>query len=407
MSNQPHLILKPGRESSVLRRHPWIFTGAVARTVGSPTAGALVAIRAADGSFLAWGHYSPQSQICVRLISWDENAQPDHPDFWRALLNSALRGRAALLAGGETTAARLIHAESDGIPGLILDRYDDVLVFQLLTAGMESRREMLTTLLWEQLAPRSLYERSDADVRQKEGLPAKVGCRRGPEPPERITIKENGLPFQIDVRRGHKTGFYLDQRENRRLVREAVAAQVRAGLAPEILNCFSYTGGFSLYALAGGAAQVVNVDTSADALALGRDNFTAAGFASARIEDVMGDAFQVLREMRQAGRSFDLIVLDPPKFAFTQSDVQKAARGYKDINMQALHLLRPGGQLFTFSCSGAITPDLFQKILFGAALDARRNVQITGWMTQGSDHPVALTFPEGAYLKGLIGYVVD
>ena len=370
--------------------------------------GACVAVHDADGDFLAWGHFSPHSQIRVRLISWDAQDTPDTPAFWETRLRRAIDARAALLADGTTTACRLVHAESDGLPGLIVDQYGDVLIAQFLTAGTDSRRDLIADLLWKlALPPRTLYERSDVEVREKEGLLEREGLLRGEEPPEQIEVLENGLTFLVDVRRGHKSGFYLDQRENRQRLREAARAFVQTGKMPSLLNVFAYTGGFAVYGLSGGAGSVVNVDTSQDALRLGRENLNRNGFGRARSEDIEGDAFHILRTLREEGRQFDIVVLDPPKFAFTQKDVQRAARGYKDINLQALHLLRPDGLLFTFSCSGAISADLFQKIVFGAALDAKRDAQIVGAMTQGSDHPVALTFPEGAYLKGLICRIVQ
>lgn len=408
MNHYPRVTLKPGREAAIERRHPWVFSGGVARVEGSPAPGALVALHGAEGAFLAWGHYSPASQIRLRLLSWDAAADPDAPEFWRARLQRAIAGRASLLADGRTTACRLVNAESDGLPGLIVDRYGDTIVLQALTASIDARRDLLRDLLVEILQPRSLYERSDVDIRQHENLPSKVGLLYGAEPPERVQIMENGLRFLVDVRRGHKTGFYLDQRENRKLLGEHVAALAQTGRRPDLLNVFSYTGGFTVYALAhGGAAMggITNIDASTDVLEMGRANLQHNGFEAERADNINGDAFQVLRTLRQQGCSFDIIVLDPPKFAFSQKDIQKAARGYKDINLQALHLLRAGGLLFTFSCSGAISAELLQKIVFGAALDAGREVQITGWMTQASDHPVALTFPEGAYLKGLICYV--
>lgn len=396
------LYLKPGREESVLRRHPWVFSGGVARVEGHPAAGESVAVHSADGAFLAWGQYSPSSQIRVRLVSWHADDDPDAPDFWRAKLMRAIALRAPLLAEGDTDACRLVFAESDGIPGLIVDRYADVLVLQALTAGAQARRLMYADLLVELLSPRTLYERSDADVREKEDLVPYTGLLRGEEPPSLVTIREHGLTFFVDVKKGHKTGFYLDQRPNRRLLRTHIEQRRRAALGTAMLNVFSYTGAFTVYALAGGASSILNVDASTEVLSLGRRHWAD----DAPVENVAGDAFRVLRDLRNEGRTFDVIVLDPPKFAFSQADVQRAARGYKDINMQALHLLRPGGLLFTFSCSGAISADLFQKILFGAALDAGREVQIIGWLAQGRDHPVALHFPEAAYLKGLLLQVV-
>ncbi len=402
MSEYPRIILHAQRDVSVHRRHPWLFSGAIARVEGAPRPGALVAIHSFEGAFLAWGHYSAGSQIRARLFAWDERDVPETPDFWRARLERAIAARQPLLADATTTACRLVNAESDNIPGLVVDRYGDGVVVQYLSAGADARRELFNELLVTLLHPATLYERSDVDVREKERLAPREGLIYGAEPPDVVEIIENGLRFGVDVRHGHKTGFYLDQRDNRALVRATVAQRD----APTVLNTFAYTGGFAVYALAGGASAVTNVDTSAEALRVGRENLARNGFAEAAVEDIEGDAFTVLRELHSQKRAFDIVILDPPKFAFTQGDVKRAARGYKDINMQALRLLNPGGLLFTFSCSGAISADLFQKIVFGAALDVKRDAQIVGRMTQSSDHPVALTFPEGEYLKGLVCRVV-
>lgn len=403
MSEYPRIILHAQRDVSVRRRHPWLFSGAIARVEGKPEPGALVAVHSFDGAFLAWGHYSAASQIRARLFAWgDADFVPEMPEFWRARLERAIAARQPLLADGTTTACRLVNAESDHIPGLVVDRYGNVVVVQYLSAGTDARRELFNELLVELLHPATLYERSDVDVREKERLTPREGLLYGEEPPDVVEILENGLRFGVDVRHGHKTGFYLDQRDNRALVRDAVAQRN----APTVLNTFSYTGGFAVYALAGGASAVTNVDTSAEALRMGQENLARNGCAAANVEDIEGDAFTVLRELHSQKRTFNIVILDPPKFAFTQGDVQRAARGYKDINMQALRLLNPGGLLFTFSCSGAISADLFQKIVFGAALDVKRDAQIVGRMTQSSDHPVALTFPEGEYLKGLICRIV-
>ncbi len=398
----PRILLKPGREKPVARHHPWVFSGAIRDVEGEPGLGALVSVRAHDGEFLAWGHYSPHSQIRVRLVAWDEDVDPEADAFWRAQFERAVAARAPILADDATNACRLIHAESDGVPGLIVDRYGDALILQALSAGADARREPFAALLWELLSPSTMYERSDVDVREKEGLPMRSGKLRGGHLLGTVPIRENGLEFAVDVRRGHKTGFYLDQRENRERLRQLIAARVRAGGRPAVLNVFSYTGGFGVYGLDAGAASLVNIDSSEEALALGRENLARNGLADAEVEDIAGDAFEAMRSLREAGRRFDVIVLDPPKFAHSQHDVQPAARGYKDINLQAFHLLKPGGVLFTFSCSGVVTAELFQKIVFGAALDAGRDAQIIGRMTQSRDHPVALTFPEGEYLKGLI-----
>jgi 23S rRNA (cytosine1962-C5)-methyltransferase len=401
-TSHPKLTLKPRREAAVLRRHPWIFSGSVAKVAGSPAVGDLVAVHDAHGKFLAWGHYSPDSQIRTRLISWEEEEVPEGADFWRERLRRAVSLRNKLDDQPGTNAYRLLHAESDGVPGLIVDRYAGVLVAQYLTVGTAMRRDLFTELLWDLTSPQTLYERSDVDVREREGLESYAGLLRGESPPEPLEIRENGLAFHVNVQEGHKTGFYLDQRDNRARCRRIIRALATHEEPPSLLNVFAYTGGFAVYGLDGGAGSVVNVDTSASALALGRENFRLNQLDTAGVEDVEGDAFQVLRQFRQENRRFDVVVLDPPKFAFTKRDVKRASRGYKDINMQAMHLLKPGGILLTFSCSGVVSDDLFQKIVFGAALDTGRDVQIIGRMMQGSDHPVALTFPEGAYLKGLV-----
>lgn len=386
------VILRPGREKSVLRRHPWVFSGAVARIEGRPADGDVVDVLADDGSFLARGTLNRRSQIVVRLLTWS----PEEVDegFFRRRLQAAIRGREPLLAA-ERGACRLVHAESDGLPGLVVDRYGPFLVVQFLTLGMDQRRGVLVDLLADLLHPWGIYERDDEPVREKEGLPQATGVLWGEAPPELVEIEEGGLRFWVDLREGHKTGFYLDQRENRgKLLRYAAGR--------EVLNAFAYTGGFGLYALRGGAARVVNVDTSERALDLARRNFALNGWGEGQAEFVVGDVFQVLRRYRDEGRRFDLIVLDPPKFAHSATDVPAATRGYKDVNLLAFRLLREEGVLFTFSCSGAISADLFQKVVFGASLDAKRDAQVLERLTQASDHPVLLSFPEGEYLKGLV-----
>jgi 23S rRNA (cytosine1962-C5)-methyltransferase len=386
------LPLKPGRDKSVLRRHPWVFSGAVARAEGEPLPGDLVDVRGAGGAFLGRGYYNPASNIVVRLLTWDE--EEVGPAFWRRRLAAAIARRERLAADPATTAYRLVYAESDGLPGLIVDRYGEWLVFQSLTLGMDALKGTLVAALAEVAAPRGIYERSDADVRAQEGLDPAAGLLHGEEPPERIEILENGLRYLVDVRTGHKTGAYLDQRENRRR-----AAPYCAGA--EVLNAFSYTGGFGVYAAAAGARRVTNLDSSADALRLAEENLALNG-AGAEVESIAGDAFQVLRRFRDQGRTFDVIVLDPPKFAFSRGQIDSATRGYKDINLLSMRLLRPGGTLCTFSCSGVVSEDLFQKVVFGASLDAGREVRILERLAQGTDHPVLLTFPEAAYLKGFV-----
>ena len=388
------LILKPGREKSLRRRHPWVFSGAVARVQGDPEAGDSVALRAAGGEFLAWAAYSPASQIRARVWSWEEKERIDG-DFLRARLRRALGARERLLSADDSDALRLAHGESDGLPGVIADRYGDVVVLQLLSAGAERWRSELADAVRELTGCACVFERSDADVRALEGLPAKSGVLHGALPAAGVQLREHGLTYGVDVAAGHKTGFYLDQRDNRK----RIGALARGR---EVLNCFCYTGGFTLNALAGGAKSVLSVDSSADALAQAQENLCRNELDAARAEWQDADVFKYLRALRDQGRSFDLVVLDPPKFAPTAAFAEKAARGYKDINLLALKLLRPGGLLASFSCSGGVSAELFQKILAGAALDAGVDASIVGHFAAAADHPVLLSFPEGDYLKGLL-----
>jgi len=388
------LILKPGREKSLLRRHPWIFSGAVARAEGGPDTGDTVAVHAAGGEFLACAAYSPVSQIRARVWSWDEKERIDG-DFLRARLRRALEARERLICAETSDAMRIVHGESDGLPGVIVDRYGEVVVLQLLSAGAERWRAELADGVRELTGCACLYERSDADVRELEGLPARGGALHGALPAAGVHIREHGLRYGVDVATGHKTGFYLDQRDNRKRVGELSQGR-------DVLNCFCYTGGFTLNALAGGAASVLSVDSSASALAQAQDNLRLNELDAARAEWQEADVFKYLRILRDQGRSFDLIVLDPPKFAPTAAFAEKASRGYKDINLLALKLLRPGGLLASFSCSGGISAELFQKILAGAALDAGVDASIIGHFAAAADHPVLLSFPEGDYLKGLL-----
>jgi 23S rRNA (cytosine1962-C5)-methyltransferase len=386
------VVLKQGREKPVRQRHPWVFSGAIERIDGSSADGDLVRVCDAASGFLATGYLNRRSQIVVRLLTWDPD-EPVDSAFWRRRLQRALDGRAWLAADAGTTAYRLVNAESDGLPGLVVDRYGEWLVLQCLTLGIARRRAEVTSLLADMLAPAGIYARDDADVRRKEGLPLEAETLWGSTPPDQVEILEQGRRFLVDVKRGHKTGFYLDQRGNR-----LRAAAYSAGA--EVLNAFAYTGGFGVYAGGVAARSVVNVDTSAGALALAELNVALNGCSPQ--EMVAGDVFQVLRRYRETGRSFDVVVLDPPKFAASQAQLMAATRGYKDVNLLALQLLRAGGMLLTFSCSGLISPDLFQKIVFAASVDARRDVQILEWLGQGTDHPVLLSFPESHYLKGLI-----
>jgi 23S rRNA (cytosine1962-C5)-methyltransferase len=390
----PTLTLKPGREKSLLRRHPWIFSGAIARVDGDPGSGATVDILSSKGDFLARAAYSPHSQIRARVWTFDQGEAVD-VDFFQRRIHSSLSTRHSLHLDAQTDALRLVHAESDGLPGLIVDRYADTLVVQFLTAGAEFWRETIAALLLEGTGLTCIYERSDADVRELEGLSPRVGALRGIVSHEPLTITEHNLKFKVNIVQGHKTGFYLDQRANRLKVR---------GLAEgrDVLDCFCYTGGFTVNALAGDAKSVLSVDSSADALALCRENVALNNLKVDDHQILEGDVFHVLRKFRDEGRSFDLIILDPPKFAPTAAQAEKAARGYKDINLLAFKLLRADGYLVTFSCSGGVDAALFQKIVASAALDAGVDAQIIERLEQAPDHPVALSFPEGAYLKGLV-----
>ena len=397
------VIIRSQRQKVIIRRHPWVFSGAIVRVDGSPADGDIVTLRAESGEFLARGYWNEQSSIRVRLLTWDETEHIDKA-FWRRRLARAIGMRAVenrINAHGTPNAYRLVNAESDGLPGLVVDRYGDWMVLQALTLGIAVRKAMLADMLSDLLRPTGVYERSDVDVRVKEGLPPETGLLVGKEPPELVEIDENGRRFLVDVRQGHKTGFYLDQRENRAIVGGLFRADEQAG-DRVVLNAFAYTGGFAVYAMAGLVKRVVNVDSSADALALAKRNIALNGFDTTDEDFVEGDVFEVLRYYRDAGQEFDMIILDPPKFAHAPRQVESAARGYKDINLMAFRLLRPGGMLATFSCSGAVNADLFQKIVFGALLDAGRDAQIVRYLSQAPDHPVALTFPEGAYLKGLL-----
>jgi 23S rRNA (cytosine1962-C5)-methyltransferase len=391
----PVLVLKPGRERSLLRRHPWVFSGAVQQVDEDTASGGTLELMSSNGEFLARGFYSPHSQIRARV--WTFEDKPVDKDFFRSRIRSSIEARHSLFDPAQTDAVRLIHAESDFLPGLIVDKYADTLVMQCLTTGVEFWQETLDDLLLEETGLTKLYERSDADVRELEGLPNRVGPLRDAISDTRIIVQEYGLKFIVNIATGHKTGFYLDQRNNRQSVRELA-------LGRAVLDCFCYTGGFTVNALSGGAGSVVAVDSSSDALTLARENVALNSFSPDRVEFVEGDVFHILRKLRDEGRSFNMIVLDPPKFASTASQAEKASRGYKDINLLAFKLLRPKGILVTFSCSGGVDAALFQKIVAGAALDAGADVQIVEHLAQAPDHPVALTFPEGSYLKGLVCY---
>ncbi len=388
------LVLKPGRDKSVRQRHPWVFSGAVQRVEGDAPDGSVVDICNTGGEWLARGFINRRSQIVARLFLWDEDEAVDDA-LWRARLERALAGRQALRSNAGTSAYRLVNAEADGIPGLIVDRYNDFLLTQFLTLGIEQWQPSLIRLLGELLRPAGIYDRSDVDVREKEGLPQNKCVLAGAEPPDEIEILENSYRFLVDVKCGHKTGFYLDQRDNRRRT-----APYLVGL--QVLNCFAYTGAFAVYAAGAGAARVTNLDSSTPSLKLAQRNCGLNFPARPDDEYIAGDVFAELRRFRDEGRAFGAIVLDPPKFVHGKTQLKRASRAYKDINWLACQLLQPGGVLATFSCSGLVDPGLFQKIVFGAALDAGRDVQIVEKLGHASDHPILLTYPESEYLKGLI-----
>ena len=391
------VVLQPGRDKPVRQRHPWVFSGAIQQIPAAARDGDVVAVVDSRGQWLASGYLNRASQIRVRLLTWDA-AEIIDEGFWRRRLAAAI-ARRQTLAAEATTAYRLVNAESDFLPGLTVDRYGDYLVLQAGTLGIDLRKPQLAALLLELTGCRGVVERSDAGARREEGLAAAGGLLAGAAPPTTLDIQEHGLRFRVDPWQGQKTGFYTDQRANR----ARVAAYCRG---QRVLNGFSYTGAFAVHALAGGAAHVCNVDSSADALVLGEENLRLNGFdPDGQAESIAGDLFQILRDWRTQvdGRDqFGIVILDPPKFATNKRSVERALRGYKDINLLALQLVAANGILATFSCSGLVSLDLFQKVVFAAATDAGREVQILEWLHQGPDHPVAISFPEGEYLKGLL-----
>ena len=389
----PEVTLKPGREHTLRRGHPWVFATSIAREPQGLAPGASVDVLDATGAWLARGAWSPASQIRVRAWTWQRDEAIDAA-FFRRRLTAALSLRETLGLGGHEGACRVLNAEGDGLPGVVLDRYGPHLVAQFLSAGAEAFREEIARAALEATACRGVYERSDVEVRAKEGLPQRAGALLGDEPPPEITIREGELRLMVDVRNGHKTGLYLDQRDNR----AAVAPFVRGA---RVLNVFCYTGGFGLAAGVAGASQVTQLDQSAPALELARRNAELNGTA-ARTEHVQADAFAKLREWRDEGRRFDLIVLDPPKFVASAAQLDSARRGYKDINLLGFKLLAPGGVLCTFSCSGHMQPEMFRETVAEAAADARVQAQVLRQLGQAPDHPYGLHYPEGFYLKGLM-----
>ena len=402
----PTIRLKKGRDKSLLNHHPWIFSGAIDAISGQIDPGRTVDVISADGAWLAKGAFSPHSQIAVRIWSFDPDEEIS-TGFFRNRISRAIQARTLPGTRQDFSACRLIHAESDGLPGITVDKYGDYLVCQFLSAGAEHWKTDIVRILAEQffstqsggglenITCKGIYERSDVAVRTKEGLLPATGVLSGDRPPESVEIQEGRLRFCVDIIKGHKTGFYLDQRENRAMIPEF-------SKGAEVLNCFAYTGAFGVAALAAGAETLTNIESSATLLEKADENITLNGLDSFRVQNLAEDVFHTLRRFRDSRRSFDIIILDPPKFAESQSQIPKACRGYKDINLLAAKLLNPGGILITFSCSGLLPADLFQKIVADAVMDAGRNGQIIRRLYQASDHPTTLAFPEGTYLKGLI-----
>jgi 23S rRNA (cytosine1962-C5)-methyltransferase len=393
------ITLKPGKEKSLLRRHPWIFPTAIEHVDGKPEeknkAGSTAVVKSATGQFLARAAWSPHSQIRARVWTFNENEPIDHALIKRRI-KKAVAWRAAHVR--DTDAIRLIFGEADGFPGLVVDWYagkQGHLVCQFQSAGVELWKTAIVQSLVAETGCPNVYERSDASVREREGLPLVTGTLAGDEPGDETLVTENGVRYAIDIRTGHKTGFYVDQRDNRKLVMDNAAGR-------DVLNCFCYTGGFSLAALKGGANSTISIDSSGEALAVAKRNMALNGFDDGKAEWRDADVFKVLRSFRDEGKTFDLIILDPPKFASSPQQVERAARAYKDINLIGLQLLRENGLLFTYSCSGAISADLFQKIIAGAATDAGVDARILKRLSAGIDHPMTTNFPEAEYLKGLL-----
>ena len=389
------IILKKGREKSLLRKHPWVFSGAIQEVIGNPTAGETVDVVDNHDHFLARAAYSPTSSIRARVWTFNFEDEVNEKFLYEKLRIANNYRITNNFLNLYTNTYRLIHAESDGLPGLVVDRYGDLLVLQILSAGIEFWRSEIIDNLVEITKINKIYERSDVEVRKLEGLEQRVGAMHGDKLETEVEICENGFKFLVDVASGQKTGFYIDQRENRKTIQSYVENK-------EVLNCFSYTGAFSVYALAAGAKHVTSIESSEDANQLAKRNLEINDLPIDQTTIMQSDVFSELRTMRDKALSYDVIILDPPKFAPTAAQVKSAARGYKDINLLAFKLLKPGGKLITFSCSGGVSQNLFQKIIADAVLDAGKNAKIIRYLFQGPDHPVALNFPEGAYLKGLV-----
>jgi 23S rRNA (cytosine1962-C5)-methyltransferase len=388
------VLLKKGKEKAVLQRHPWVFSGAIEKVKGNPSNGEIVRLVNAHGAFMAYGFYNNQSRVAVRLLEWDESVAVND-EWFRNKVKIAVAGRAHILASGETDTCRLIFSEADYLPGLIADKYADHLALQVLTSGIQNALPVIIDGLQQLLSPLSIYDKSDATSRAHEGLETTNTLLAGTPPPELVMVKENGITYGINIAEGQKSGFYCDQRDNRRLL-----ASYSKG--KKVLDCFSYTGGFTLNSLREGAASVTSVDSSALAIETLNENIHLNNFNGTEHLAIKSDVNSQLRKFREEGEKFDVIVLDPPKYAPSRSALDRASRAYKDLNRIGMQLLNSGGLLATFSCSGAMDMETFKQVLAWAALDAGKQVQFIHQFHQPEDHPVRSSFPEGEYLKGLL-----
>ncbi|WP_345950144.1 class I SAM-dependent rRNA methyltransferase [Mucilaginibacter sp. PAMB04274] len=392
------VILKKGKEKAVLQRHPWVFSGAIERVKGEPANGDVVKLIDAQGRFMAYGFYNDQSRVALRLLEWDESTPIDE-NWFRRKVAIAVESRNYVLQSGKTDTCRLIFSEADYLPGLIVDKYSDYLSLQILTSGIQNNLSVIIDELQHLLQPKGIYDKSDATSRAHEGLATTNEVLAGSPPPELVEVKENDITYVINIAEGQKSGFYCDQRDNRHILASHAAGK-------KVLDCFSYTGGFTLNSLKQGAAFVTSVDSSALAIETLRKNIELNGLDAARHAAVQSDVNKQLRRFKEDGEMFDVIVLDPPKYAPSRSALDRASRAYKDLNRIAMLLLNKGGLLATFSCSGAMDIDTFKQVLAWAALDAGKQVQFINQFCQPEDHPVRASFPEGEYLKGLLCRVI-
>jgi len=388
------VILKKGKEKAVLHRHPWVFSGAIEKVNGKPANGDIVKLIDAKGAFMAYGFYNDQSRVALRLLEWDEAVSVDE-QWFREKVAIAVAGRNELLADGMTNTCRLIFSESDYLPGLIVDKYADHLAVQVLTSGIEKMMPCIIEELQRLLKPESIFDKSDASSRNHEGLQTQNIVLAGNHPPERVEVIENGIKYNINIAEGQKSGFYCDQRDNRKIVASYAKGK-------KVLDCFSYTGGFTLNSLQNGATAVTAVDSSVLAIDTLKENVLLNMFDADKVTTIASDVNKQLRKFREEGELFDIVVLDPPKYAPSRSALDKASRAYKDLNRLGMLLLNKGGLLATYSCSGAMDMETFKQVLAWAALDAGKQVQFIHQFCQPEDHPVRASFPEGEYLKGLL-----